>query len=77
MTRLKKAGFEEEKTLEGFNFSFNPQIPAKRIKQLANCAYIDMRENIFLLGPVIVKDLPSTQTLGRLSRAPLKKKQTA
>jgi len=25
LIRLKKAGFEEEKTLEGFDFSFNPQ----------------------------------------------------
>jgi DNA replication protein DnaC len=52
LKRLKKAGFEEEKTLEGFDFSFNPQIPVKKIKQLANCTYIENKENIFLLGPV-------------------------
>jgi len=32
----------------GFDFSFNPQIPVKKIKQLANCVYIENQENIFL-----------------------------
>ena len=27
-TRLMRARFEEEKSLEGFNFSFNPKLPA-------------------------------------------------
>jgi len=42
LKRLKKAGFEEEKTLEGFDFSFNPQIPVKKIKQVhPTRAYFD------------------------------------
>lgn len=64
LTRLKKAGFEEEKTLEGFDFSFNPHIQAKKIKQLANCAYIDKRENLFLVGPVGVGKTHIAQALG-------------
>ena len=64
LIRLKKAGFEEEKTLEGFDFSFNPQIQAKKIKQLANCAYIDKRENLFLVGPVGVGKTHIAQALG-------------
>jgi DNA replication protein DnaC len=67
LKRLKKAGFEEEKTLEGFEFSFNPQIPAKKIKQLANCAYIDNRENVFLLGPVGVGKSHIAQALGHIA----------
>jgi len=67
LKRLKKAGFEEEKTLEGFDFAFNPQIPAKKIKQLANCAYIDNRENIFLLGPVGVGKSHIAQALGHIA----------
>jgi len=67
LKRLKKAGFEEEKTLEGFDFSFNPQIPVKKIKQLANCSYIDNRENVFLLGPVGVGKSHIAQALGHIA----------
>lgn len=49
LKRLKKAGFEAEKTLEGFDIAFNPQIQAKKIKQLASCACIDNKENILIL----------------------------
>lgn len=67
LKRLKKAGFEEDKTLEGFDFSFNPQIPVKKIKQLANCAYIENKENIFLLGPVGVGKSHIAQALGHIA----------
>lgn len=67
LKRLKKAGFEEEKTLEGFDFSFNPQIPVKRVKQLANCVYIGKKENIFLLGPVGVGKTHVAQALGHIA----------
>jgi DNA replication protein DnaC len=67
LKRLKKAGFEEEKTLEGFDFAFNPQIPAKRIKQFANCSYIENRQNIFLLGPVGVGKSHIAQALGHVA----------
>lgn len=67
LKRLKQAGFEEEKTLEGFDFGFNPQIPGKRIKQLANCAYLEKRENLFLLGPVGVGKTHIAQALGHIA----------
>ncbi len=67
LKRLKNAGFEEEKTLEGFDFAFNPEIPAKRIKQLANCAYLESRENVFLLGPVGVGKTHIAEALGHIA----------
>jgi DNA replication protein DnaC len=67
LKRLRQAGFEEEKTVEGFDFSFNPQIPVKKIKQLANCVYIENKENIFLLGPVGVGKSHIAQALGHIA----------
>lgn len=39
--RLSKAAFEEEKTLEGFDFSANPKLNARLIRDLGNCAFIE------------------------------------
>jgi len=65
--RLRKAGFEEEKTLEGFDWSFNPALPVKRLKQLANGGYIERSENVFLLGPVGVGKTHIAQALGHVA----------
>jgi len=49
--RLIKSYLEPDKTLEVFNFSFNPKIPAATIKELATCKFIGEGQNIFFLGP--------------------------
>jgi DNA replication protein DnaC len=45
------AKFPFIKTLESFDFSFQPSIDAKIIRELATCAFIDRAENLVLLGP--------------------------
>lgn len=40
MTRLRRANFEHQRTLEDFDFSFNPQIDKHRVIDLATCAFI-------------------------------------
>ena len=42
--RLHRARFEEPKTLEEFDFSFNPQIPAEQLRNLATCGFVERHE---------------------------------
>ena len=48
--RIKAARFPLEKTLEEFDFDFQPSLDVKLIKTLANCQYIEKKENILLVG---------------------------
>lgn len=45
------AKFPYIKTLESFDFSFQPSIDPKIIRELATCSFIDHAENLVLLGP--------------------------
>jgi DNA replication protein DnaC len=51
-TRISRARFEEEKNLEGFDFNFNPKLPAAYIRELATCQFIERKESVILYGPV-------------------------
>jgi DNA replication protein DnaC len=62
--RLQKASFEEEKTLEGFDFSFNPKIKRGTITDLATCLFIEKREHVLLYGPAGVGKTHLAQALG-------------
>jgi DNA replication protein DnaC len=62
--RLHRAGFEEEKTLEEFDFTFNPQIPAEQLRNLATCGFVERRESVLLCGPVGVGKTHAAQALG-------------
>jgi len=48
---IKRAHLDQGKTLEAFDFSFNPSTNAVRIRELATCQFIERSENVFLLGP--------------------------
>ena len=49
--RLKAARFPEPKTMDDFDFSFNPGINKKAILDLASCRFVHKAEGILLLGP--------------------------
>jgi DNA replication protein DnaC len=50
--RIAQAHFEEIKTLEEFDFSFNPKIPAQKIRDLATCRFLAAGESVIVCGPV-------------------------
>ncbi len=49
--RIRKARFEYGKTLEEFDFVFNPRIPKAKIIDLATCAFVKAHETILFAGP--------------------------
>lgn len=48
--RLRRACFEQDRTIDEFDFAFNPAIPKARILELANVAFVGRRENVLLVG---------------------------
>src|ERR1043166_9314613 len=50
--RRKQAGFRDShKTLDNFDFTFNPKMNRSLVFDLAPCAFIDRREDALFLGP--------------------------
>ena len=49
--RLKQAAFPYFKTIDDFDFSFNPAINKQLIKKLATTAFVSQLENILFIGP--------------------------
>lgn len=45
------AKFPYVKTLEAFDFSFQPSLEVKKIRELATCTFIERAENVVFLGP--------------------------
>lgn len=45
------AKFPFVKTLEAFDFSFQPSVDAKKLRELATCSFVDHAENVVFLGP--------------------------
>ena len=49
--RVKAACFRDSKTLEDFDWQFNPSIKRRAIYELATCQFVHQGKDILLLGP--------------------------
>jgi DNA replication protein DnaC len=50
--RLRAAHLPSAATLEGFDFSFNPKLPAAQIRDLARLEFVAAGEGVCIYGPV-------------------------
>ena len=65
--RVRRARFEEESTLEDFDFAFNPKLPVALIRDLATLRFLADRESGLLFGPVGGGKTHVAQALGHLA----------
>ena len=63
--RLRRACFENTKSLEDFGFHFNTHIPKAKIVDLATCNFVERKENALLIGPTGVGKSHIAQALGQ------------
>jgi DNA replication protein DnaC len=65
--RIRRARFEEQATLEGFDFQAAPKLPAAQIRDLAALRWLHAGESVILYGPVGVGKTHVAQALGHLA----------
>lgn len=49
--RLRQARFPWAKTLEQFDFNFQPSLDRKQVRELAGLSFIERMQNVVILGP--------------------------
>ncbi len=62
--RLRRAGFRSSKTIEAFDFDFNPKVPQELIRDLATCRFLDERVAVLIAGPCGTGKSHLAQALG-------------
>jgi DNA replication protein DnaC len=62
--RLRRASFEHKKTLEDFDFAFNPVVPKAKVIDLATCAFVERYESALIIGPTGVGKSHIAQAIG-------------
>jgi DNA replication protein DnaC len=65
--RIRKATFETQATLEGFDFAASPKLPAAQIRDLAALRWLSAGESVIVYGPVGVGKSHVAQALGHLA----------
>jgi DNA replication protein DnaC len=65
--RLRRARFEQQATLEEFDFHASPKLPAAQIRDLAALRWLHAGESVVLYGPVGVGKSHVAQALGGLA----------
>jgi len=55
--RIRRARFEEQATLEGFDFAAAPKLPAAQIRDLAALRWLHAGESVILYGPTVIRRL--------------------
>ena len=65
--RLRRAHFDQQATLEGFDLTASPKLPAAQIRDLAALRWLHSGESILLHGPVGVGKTHVAQALGHLA----------
>ena len=63
-TALRRANFRSQKTLEEFDFTFNPNINRSLVMDLASCRFIDEKVCVFIIGPCGTGKSHLAQALG-------------
>ncbi|GMU39120.1 MAG: IS21-like element helper ATPase IstB [Phycisphaerae bacterium] len=62
--RVKTAAFREPRTLEDFDWQFNPSIKSKQLYDLATCRFVREAKDVLLLGPPGTGKSHRVQALG-------------
>jgi DNA replication protein DnaC len=63
--RNKSADFRESRSLDGFDFSFNPAINRGHVYELAACHFVRQCRDVLLVGPPGVGKSHIAQAIGR------------
>jgi len=61
--RIRRAAINTTKTLEGFDFNFNPGVNRQQVLDLTTCSYIGRKRNVLICGPTGVGKTHLAQAL--------------
>ena len=61
--RIRRAAINTTKTLEGFDFNFNPSIHRHQVLDLSTCTWIRQKRNVLICGPTGVGKTHLAQAL--------------